>query len=230
MVGDSVHLRDTLGPLRALSQRTTVYAADGTTQIGLLGLQYREDVPLAQVPKLLVDAVVDTEDATFFTNPGIDVAAMARSTLSNLDSGKVLRGGSTITQQLAKNRLLSPKRDLKRKLKEISLALQLTERYSKKRILREYLNTVSFGQGAYGVAVAAERFFSVIDPVTGVTRGKRLDELNLAEMALLAGVISSPERDSPFKSAERARARRALVLQRMVDRHSISPLDAYLAN
>src|SRR5262249_45058837 len=113
---------------------------------------------------------------------------------------------------------------------EISLALQLTERYSKKRILREYLNTVYFGQGAYGVAVAAERFFSVIDPVTGVTRGKRLDELNLAEMALLAGVISSPERDSPFKSAERARARRALVLQRMVDRHSISPLDAYLAN
>jgi penicillin-binding protein 1A len=229
MVGDSVHLGNTLGPLRALSQRTTVYAADGTTQIGLLGLEDRQDVPLSQVPKLLVDAVVDTEDATFFTNPGIDVAAMARSTVSNLDSGKVLRGGSTITQQLAKNRLLSPKRDLERKLKEISLALQLTERYSKKRILQEYLNTVYFGQGAYGVAVAAERFFSVVDPVTGDVRGKRLDELDLPEMALLAGVISSPERDSPFKSPERARARRSVVLQRMVDRHSITPVEAYLA-
>jgi len=229
MVGDSVHLRNTLGPLRALSQRTTVYAADGTTQIGLLGVQDRQDVALDQVPKQLVDAVVDTEDATFFTNPGIDVAAMARSTISNLDSGKVLRGGSTITQQLAKNRLLSPKRDLKRKFKEISLALQLTQRYSKKRILQEYLNTVYFGQGAYGVAVAAERFFSVVDPVTGEVRGKRLDELTLPEMALLAGVISSPEHDSPFKSPDRARARRGVVLQRMVDRHSITPRDAFLA-
>jgi len=230
MVGDSVHLSDTLGPLRALSQRTTVYAADGTSQIGLLGLQDRQDVPLSQVPKLLVDAVVDTEDATFFTNPGIDVAAMARSTLSNLDSGKVLRGGSTITQQLAKNRLLSPKRDLKRKLKEISLALQLTQRYSKQRILQEYLNTVYFGQGAYGVAVAAERFFSVVDPVTGDTRGKRLDELTLPEMALLAGVISSPERDSPFSAPDRARERRGVVLQRMIERHSITPRDAFIAN
>jgi penicillin-binding protein 1A len=222
MLADSVGVDDTLGPLRALRQRSTIVARDGTTPVGVLGTQDRQDVSLDQVPRVVIDAVVDTEDATFWTNPGVDLAAMARSLLTNLASGRVEEGGSTITQQLVKNRLLDDRRDVHRKLAEVSLAIQLHERYSRRRILQEYLNTVYFGQGAYGIKVAAERFFVTTDPTTGGTRGKRLDELTAADAALLAGVISSPERDNPFTAPERARARRALVLDRMVTHGHLS--------
>jgi membrane peptidoglycan carboxypeptidase len=226
MLGDSVHLDTTLGALRSLSQRSTIYAGDGVSTLGVLGTQDRQAVPFRDVPQLLVDAVVDTEDATFWTNPGVDLAAMTRSLATNLASGRITEGGSTITQQLAKNRLLNSRRDLHRKLAELSLAIQLNERYSKRRILEEYLNTVYFGQGAYGVKVAAERFFVTTDPATGAARGKHLSELTLADAALLAGVISSPEGDNPFTQPERARARRATVLDRMVARGSITDAEA----
>src|SRR5205823_4490710 len=155
----------------------------------------RQAVALRDVPQVMVDAVIDTEDATFWSNPGIDVASMARSLGRNISSGRIEEGGSTITQQLVKNRLLNAKRDLHRKLSELSLAIQLDEHSSKRRILREYLNTVYFGQGAYGVEAAAERFFVTTDPATGAVRGKHVGELTVADAALLAGMISSPEGD-----------------------------------
>src|SRR3954447_13462561 len=229
LIAGSVGIDDTLGSLRALSQRSTIVARDGTTPLGVLGKQDRQDVTLDEVPKVVIDAVVDTEDATFWTNPGVDVAAMARSLLTNLSSGRVEEGGSTITQQLVKNRLLNARRDVHRKLAELSLAIQVHERFTRRRILQEYLNTVYFGQGAYGIKAASERFFVTTDPVTGVARGKHLDELTLADAALLAGVISSPEHDNPFTAPDEARARRATVLDRMVTRGHITRAQANAA-
>ena len=144
--------------LRKLDQRSTVYDAAGN-QIGVLGLQNREAVPLASVPVNLVNAVVATEDKTFWKNDGIDLASVFRAALKNFTSGKIEQGGSTITQQLVKNRILSSKRDLNRKIREIVLALRLNDVYSKNEILEQYLNTVYFGEGSYGVKSAAERFF-----------------------------------------------------------------------
>src|SRR5215213_6565001 len=209
MVANSVGIDDTLGSLRALSQRSTIVARDGTTPLGVLGKEDRQDVALDEVPPV-----------------GIDVAAMARSMLTNLASGQVEEGGSTITQQLVKNRLLNAKRDVHRKVAELSLAIQLHERYSRRRILEEYLNTVYFGQGAYGIKAAAERFFVTTDPATGAARSKHLDELTLSDAALLAGVISSPERYNPFTAPDRARDRRLTVLDRMVARGDITRAQA----
>jgi penicillin-binding protein 1A len=229
LVAGAVGLDDTLGPLRALSQRSTIVARDGTP-LGVLGTQDRQDVRLAQVPRVAIDAVVDTEDATFWTNPGVDLAAMGRSLLTNIASGRVEEGGSTITQQLVKNRLLNDRRSVHRKAAELSLAIQLHERLSRRQILEEYLNTVYFGQGAYGIKAAAERFFVTTDPTTGAQRGKHLDELTVADAALLAGVISSPERDNPFAYPEQARARRAVALDRMLQRGDITRKQADEAN
>ena len=116
-------------------------------------------MPLSAVPKVLINAVVATEDKTFWHNDGIDIASVFRAALKNFTSGKIEQGGSTITQQLVKNRILTSKRDLNRKIKEIMLALRLNKVYSKNEILEQYLNTVYFGQGSYGVKTAVERFF-----------------------------------------------------------------------
>lgn len=229
-IGASVSIDNTLRRLPPLEQRSTIYAADGTTVLGLLGSEDRVDVPLSQVPKVLVDAVVDTEDATFWHNPGVDVAAMARSLVADVTHGAVEQGGSTITQQLVKNRLLNARRKLHRKLAEVSLALQLDRTMSKRAILQQYLNTVYFGQGAYGVRAAAERFFTHDDPATGTPlRGKQLSELTLGEAALLAGLIASPEGDNPFTHPDRARVRRDEVLHNMTVRGTITPAEAAAA-
>ncbi len=225
----SARLDGGLVPLRPLAQRSVVYASDGTTVLGSLGVEDRAVVTLDEVPKRQVDAILAIEDATFFTNPGVDVAAITRALVRNLGSGSVLQGGSTITQQLVKNRVLTARRDLERKLSEFSLAVQLTNRYSKRRILTEYLNTVYFGEGAYGLRSAAERFFATTDPATGAARPKRLDELTLGEQALLAGSIASPEGYNPFAFPELARQRRTEVLDRMVTERMITRDEAGVA-
>ena len=123
-----------------------------------LGDLDRTPVDLDEVPKTLVDAVVATEDHTFFDNPGVDVRSSLRAFLSNVGSGGIGQGGSTITQQLIKNRYFTnPKRDLDRKVREAILAARLTGEWSKRRILQEYLNTVYFGANAYGVQAASQR-------------------------------------------------------------------------
>ncbi len=146
---------------------------------------------------------------------------MVRAFLENVDKGGVEQGGSTITQQLIKNRVLKhPKRDLNRKIKEAALAIRLNEEWSKNHILEEYLNTVYFGQGSYGVKAAAARYFD----------NTPLDKIDLAQAALLAGLIKNPEGDNPFLHSDRAFIRRAQVLATMVKQHRITKAEAAAAN
>jgi penicillin-binding protein 1A len=219
----------TVTKLRDLSQKSTVYWSDGVTKMDELGIQDRQNVTFNEIPVRVTNAVIATEDQTFWTNDGIDLGAVFRAFVTNVTSGGIEQGGSTITQQLVKNRILSPARDVNRKVKEIEDALRLNERFSKKRILEEYLNTVYFGQNSYGIKSAASRFFITTDPGSPFPRGKHLDELTIGEAALLAGVIANPEGTNPFTYPSRAAKRRADVLQAEVEQGYITQAEAYPA-
>ena len=213
--------------LGELSQPTLVYDANGT-QIGKLGVQDREPAELAEVPQILINAVIATEDKTFWKNPGIDVSGVSRAFVENLTEGKISQGGSTITQQLVKNRILGNKRDLQRKAKELILAYRLNDKYSKREILKQYLNTVYFGQGSYGVKAAARRFFRTLDPAApfGV-RGKQLNELTVGEAALLAGADPESRGGQSLRAPRTARRSGAReVLKGMVAQHYITQAQA----
>ena len=224
------HYTATVGRLNELSQPTTVYDSTGAA-IGKLGVQDRDPVELNEVPQILINAVIATEDKTFWTNSGIDVGGVSRAFVENITSGKISQGGSTITQQLVKNRILGNKQDLRRKAKELVLAYRLNNKYSKREILKQYLNTVYFGQGSYGVKATARRFFLAPDPSSpfGV-RGKQLSELTVGEAALMAGLIQNPEGDNPFVQPARALKRRADVLKGMVEQRFITQAQADAAN
>jgi len=171
-------------------------------------MEARRIVPLSAIPASLQRAVLAAEDARFYSHHGIDAIGVARALVRNLREWRFAQGGSTITQQLAKNFFLSPKKTIGRKLREAELALALELRYPKRTILELYLNKIYFGQegarGVYGVEEAAGFYFS-----------KRAADLNLEEAAMLAGVIRSPNRYSPFRSPAAARDRRDKVLARM---------------
>src|SRR4051794_4485974 len=224
----------TIKSLRALSQPSTVYWNDGVTEMpcGRLGIEQRDPIAsVDEVPPRLVNAVIATEDRTFWTNDGIDLGAVFRAFLTNVVSGRIEQGGSTITQQLVKKRILTDKRDVNRKIKEIEDALRLTEKFSKKKILTEYLNTVYFGENSYGIKSAAERFFTIPDPSSPFGfRGKTMAELTIGEAALLAGSINNPVGNDPFLHPSAARARRADVLQAEVEEHYIPRAEADAAN
>ncbi len=216
-----------LPPLSRLSERSIVYAADGS-QLDVLGLKDREAVPLDQVPSVVINAVVATEDKTFWENSGVDPNGLLRAFMENVSAGEIEQGGSSITQQLVKNRLFQANQDLDLKIREIVYAYRMNQEYTKEEILQEYLNTVYFGSGSYGIKTAAERMFLTPDPVTGL-RGKRLNELTLGEAALLAGLIANPEGDNPFRYPERAEGQRAESLRQMYDQGYISRRDMRLA-
>jgi penicillin-binding protein 1A len=208
--------------LKALAEPSQIYWADGSPMGEPIGIEARQKiVSVDEVPKMVQDAIIATEDRSFWTNDGIDLGAVFRAFLTNLTSGRIEQGGSTITQQLVKNRILSSKRDVNRKIKEIEDALRLNEKFSKDKILVEYLNTVYFGSGSYGIKAAAARFF-----------GKSLDQLTIGEAALLAGVISNPSSYNPFNPATQDRAirRRADVLRGMVTEKYITQEQADAAN
>jgi 1A family penicillin-binding protein len=166
-------------------------------------------VPLETIPSACREATIATEDAHFYTNPGVDVRAIVRAVWVNLRGGEVLSGGSTITQQVARNLLLGPQeaseRTLTRKLRESILAYRLARRYSKDDILALYLNQTYYGNLAYGVEAAAQAYY-----------GKSVNELDLAECALLAGLPQSPARYDPLTDPAAARERQAVVLGLMV--------------
>jgi membrane peptidoglycan carboxypeptidase len=206
---------DSLGQL---SQRTTVYDSAGQI-IGTLGIENRTPIKYEEVPQTVIDAVIAIEDKTFWDNPGVDVGGVFRAFVENVTAGEIEQGGSTITQQLVKKRVLSEERTLDRKVREVVLAYRLNQEYSKEQILTEYLNTVYFGQGSYGLQSAAERFFSKPD----------LSQLTLGEAALLAGLIQSPEGDNPFVTPERAVERRTEVLDAEVKEGYITQEEADLA-
>ncbi len=177
---------------------------------------------LEDIPLYLRQATIATEDASFYTNPGLDLKAILRALIINLQGGEVISGGSTITQQLTRNVLLSPtergQRTLTRKLRETILAYRLTRTYSKDEILALYLNETYYGNMAYGVEAAAQAYF-----------GKSVTDLDLAECALLAGLPQSPSRYNPLTDPSAARERQAVVLDLMVKHGYIDHQQAELA-
>jgi penicillin-binding protein 1A len=217
-----------LGELSELAQRSTIYDADGTV-LAVLGLENREPVDLDAVPEILQNAVVAVEDKTFWRNNGVDLNGTLRAFIKNLTEGGIVQGGSTISQQLVKNRILSNKRDINRKIREIILALQLNEKFSKREILEQYLNTVYFGQGSYGVKSAVERFFLTATPF-GPVSSTDLANVTIGQAALLAGLVSNPEGNNPFVYPERAKLRRQLALENMVEEEYITQAQADAAN
>lgn len=171
-------------------------------------MESRRMVPLGSIPEALRNAVLAAEDSRFYSHVGIDLIGIARAAAANLRSMRILQGGSTITQQLAKNFFLTPERSFWRKIREAELAIIMEARFTKDEILAAYLNKIYFGQegprGIYGVEDASRFYFS---------RG--VEELTLPESALLAGIIRSPHRYSPLRRPDAARERRNWVLSRM---------------
>lgn len=182
-----------------------IKAEDGSI-IGTYGDVYGDFIPYNQLPKHLVDAVVATEDRNFFHHFGVDPLGLLRAVYVNLKSRRLVQGGSTITQQLAKNAFLSPDRTLKRKIQEAILALELENRFSKKDILAMYLNRVYMGASSYGVDAASKRYF-----------GKPVQEITLPEAAMLVGLLKAPTRYTPTTNPERSEKRATQVLLNMMD-------------
>ncbi len=171
-------------------------------------------MPLALLPRRVTDAVVATEDRRFYSHWGVDPAGMGRAMFANLRAGRYVEGGSTLTQQLAKNMFLSPERTLSRKLEEFALAVWLEVRLCKDDILELYLNRVYFGSGAYGIEAAAQRYFA-----------KSAREITLAEAAVIAGLLKAPSKYSPASNPEQAITRGRSVLSKMLAAGVISPED-----
>jgi penicillin-binding protein 1A len=183
----------------------TLLAADGTA-FARFGELYGEAVQVADLPPYMPRAVVAIEDRRFYSHFGLDPIGLARAAFNNLLARRIVQGGSTITQQLAKNVFLTSDRTIKRKVQELLLALWLEANFSKDQILTLYLNRVYLGAGAYGVDAAARRYF-----------GKPAAQVNVAEAALLAGLLKAPSRYAPTRDLTAARDRAAVVLASMVD-------------
>lgn len=201
--------------LAPLATRSGLYAADGTLLQFLYGDENRVPVSLDKVPPEVVKAVLDAEDDRFFEHGPVDLRAMTRAMVSNLEAGQISEGGSTITQQLVKITLLSPKKSLDRKLQEAALAIRLERQMTKSQILERYLNTVYFGNGAYGLQAAAERYFQT-----------NVDKLTLGQGILLAGLIRNPVGADPYANPEAARDRRNTIVDRMEQLGDVSSTQA----
>lgn len=186
------------------SASTKVMSSDGVDLAVLDRGERREPVPLAQIAQVLQDAVVAIEDHRFFEHSGVDLRAVVRALREDVKSGAAEQGGSTITQQYVRRVLLTNEKSVERKVREAVLAIELERKYSKQEILERYLNEVYYGDGAYGIEVAAQKYF-----------GTRAAQLTLAQSALLAGLLQSPERLNPRHNVDAARKRRNDVLAAM---------------
>lgn len=191
-------------------QASIVYDINGTPVRGLAE-QNQINISLEEIPDSFKAAVIATEDKNFYDHHGVDFTGIMRALITNIRAGKIAAGGSTITQQTAKNLFLTNERTLIRKIKELFYAIQLERQYSKDEILTMYCNTIYFGQGAYGVEVAARTFFA-----------KPARELTLAESALLAGLPQWPSGYDPYKNPEAAKKRQKMVLDRMYEENYIT--------
>lgn len=218
-VGVVVTISQTVPQAEALREyrpheATKIYSADGQL-IASLYVENREVVEIEEIPAALIQATLAIEDARFYRHCGVDLRGIARALRQDLLHGRPAQGGSTITQQLARDVYLTRQKTLMRKLQEALLALRLERTYSKEEILSLYLNQMCYGHGAYGVAAAANVYF-----------GKKVQDLTLPECALLAGLTRWPVGYSPFNNPDRARYRRAVVLNRMVELGYISEREA----
>ncbi len=189
----------------------SVYSRDGRL-MWQFGEVIRTPARLDDIPQLMINAVLAAEDEYFFDHPGVDYRGITRAALNVMRTlGDRSIGGSTITQQVARQYFLTPERLYIRKFKEWILALQIEHAFTKEEILELYLNTTFFGQRSYGVVTAAQRYF-----------GKTLDELTVGEAAIIAGIAQGPSIQNPFRSPERAATRRSYVLRRMHELNMIS--------
>lgn len=203
----------------SLSQSTKVYAADGSLLTTLRAEQNREDVRVSELADHVVDAVLAVEDSRFYDHDGVDVRAILRATAANSRSGRIVEGGSTITQQYVKNTYLTPEQSFERKAEEALLAVQLERSSSKDRILELYVNTIYFGNGAYGIQAAADAYFGV-----------DATELTVAQAATLAALIRAPSAFDPFDEPEAATGRRDAALVRMGELGWLTPDEVVAAS
>ncbi|MEY2399542.1 MAG: penicillin-binding protein [Actinomycetota bacterium] len=195
------------------AQTTFLYSSDGSRLATLAGAENRVSVPLKSVPRVLIRAVLATEDRHYYEHGGVDPIGLARATVNDLRGGH-LQGGSTITQQYVKNTYVGRERTVWRKLKEAVLAVKLERQLTKDQLLERYLNTVYFGRGAYGVQAASQAWF-----------GKDIGQIGLREAAYLAGLIRAPQAADVARDPVTAAMRRHRTLQSMVETHDIDRND-----
>ena len=201
--------------LRDLSQRSYVYAADGSLIATLQEEENRAPITLDEIPDHVVDAVLAVEDSGYWDHKGVNVRATVRALLSNVEAGGTSQGGSTITQQLIKQSVLTSEQTFDRKTREAFLAVRLEEQMSKEEILERYLNTIYLGNHSYGIQTAAETYFGV-----------SAADLDVGQAALLAGLIRDPIDYNPFVYPEVAVERRRIALRRMVEEGHITEDEA----
>ncbi len=190
---------------RTRQPSTTVIAENGQ-EIKTFGNVYSEVITPSELPPYVVDAVISTEDRRFYKHFGFDVISFTRAMVTNLVKGRYAQGGSTITQQVAKNLFLTSEKSIKRKVQELLMAFWLESKFSKEQILTLYLNRVYMGSGTYGIEAAAQKYFQ-----------KSSRDLNMLEGAVIAGLLKAPARYNPAADEARARERAAVVLQNMVN-------------
>jgi penicillin-binding protein 1A len=209
--------------LRPLAERSVAYAHDGSVLATFHAAENRQEVRLRRIPRTVRRTILAVEDEDFFHHNGVNLRAMGRALFENVSAGGISQGGSTITQQLVKLSLLSPRQDLNRKAREMILAIELEKDMSKREIFERYLNQVYFGGGAYGVQAAAETYW-----------GQNVEDLDWGQAALLASLIQNPVGYDPVLEPRAARERRDIALDRIVelghitreeaDYYSVAPL------
>ncbi len=201
--------------LRSLGYPSRFYDAQGNLLYVMQTDGFRTPVSLSQIPKNVVNAVLDVEDHTFYQHGPIDVKSIVRALSADVSGGTILEGGSTITQQLVKNTILTPQRTLSRKIQEAIDSYRIEGQLTKNQILEKYLNTVYFGDGAYGIGAAAKTYFN-----------ETVDQLSTAQAALLAILIEDPTGNDPFLNPANALARRNVALDQMVQYGDLSQSQA----
>ena len=204
-----------LGNFSTLNERSIVLDRNGHQIAVFKSAENRKTVPLARVPKQLIQTILDVEDADFYRHKGFNLRSTSRAMLSNLAAGGIEQGGSTITQQLIKTDLLTRTQQFDRKIREARLAVELERTKSKSWILDRYVNTVYFGGGAYGVEAAANHYFGI-----------SVERLDIGQSAFLAGMIRNPVGYDPVRFRERSRERRSIVLNRLVAQKHLSVAEA----
>ncbi|MBA3246052.1 MAG: penicillin-binding protein, partial [Actinobacteria bacterium] len=194
-----------------IGQNSFVYAADGSILGGIPSERNRQPVRLGRISTWMPKATIAIEDRRFYEHGGVDPSGIARAMWADVRAGKIVQGGSTITQQLVRNLYISREQTFERKLKEACLAIKLNRAWSKKKILATYMNQVYYGNLAYGIEAAAQTYFS-----------KNAHQLTLPEAALLAGMPQAPSDYDPFNRTEVAKVRRNQVLLAMVGQGKIN--------
>lgn len=214
-IGVIVYFSASLPKIESLSDyrpalSSQILSKDGDI-LAEVGREIREVVEMEEVPQVVIDAFLSAEDANFYEHTGVDYYGVLRAAMANLKAGRVVQGGSTITQQVAKSLLLTSERSISRKIKDFLLAQKIEEKFSKDEILYLYLNQVYLGGGYYGVKAAVRGYF-----------GKELSEATVAEVAMIAGLLVAPGRYSPYIRPEFAKTRQSYVLSRMFQNNKIT--------